>query len=122
MDENVLKAVNSMKRGKKHGDDFDREFNQLRITNPQACPTAKKKKDNDRDPIIEDAVDTATTAVDNAAVSRPWEAIDDLGDVGLWEKLYSRRRDGRRTAHCELYIDRANPRRCPSRVGWQTEL
>lgn len=111
-----------MKRGKKHGDDFDCEFNQWRITNPKACPTAKKKKDNDRDPIIEDAVDTATTAVDNAAVSRPWEAIDDLGDVGLWEKLYSHRQDGRRTAHCELYIDRANPRRCPSRVGWQTEL
>lgn len=122
MDENVLKAVNSMKRGKKHGDDFDCEFNQWRITNPKACPTAKKKKDNDRDPIIEDAVDTATTAVDNAAVSRPWEAIDDLGDVGLWEKLYSHRQDGRRTAHCELYIDHANPRRCPSRVGWQTEL
>jgi hypothetical protein len=78
-DENFLKAVNSMKRGKKHEDDFDREFNQLRITNPKA----KKKKDKDPEPIIEDAVGTATTTVDDAAVSRPWEAIDDFGDVGL---------------------------------------
>lgn len=78
-DENFLKAVNSMKRGKKHEDNFDREFNQLRITNPKA----KKKKDKDQDPITEDAVGTATTAVDDAAVSRPWEAIDDFGDVGL---------------------------------------
>jgi hypothetical protein len=78
-DENFLKAVNSMKRGKKHEDDFDREFNQLRITNPKA----KKKKDKDPEPITEDVVGTATTAVDDAAVSRPWEAIDDFGDVGL---------------------------------------
>jgi hypothetical protein len=34
-DESFLKAVNSMKRGKKHEDDFDREFNQLRITKPR---------------------------------------------------------------------------------------
>jgi hypothetical protein len=68
-----------MKRGKKHEDDFDREFNQLRITNPKA----KKKKDKDPEPITEDVVGTATTAVDDAAVSRPWEAIDDFGDVGL---------------------------------------
>ena len=78
-DENFLKAVNSTKRGKKHEDDFDREFNQLRITNPKA----KKKKDKDPDPIDDDPVGTATTAVDDAAVSRPWEAIDDFGDVGL---------------------------------------
>ena len=78
-DENFLKAVNSMKRGKKHEDDFDREFNQLRITNPKA----KKKQDRDQDPIApEDAVGTATTS-DAAATSRPWEAIDDFGDVGL---------------------------------------
>ena len=75
-DENFLRAVNSMKRGKKHEDEFDREFNQLRITNPKA------KKKQDRDKISEDVIDTATTA-DAAAVSRPWDAIDDFGDVGL---------------------------------------
>ncbi|KAF8256858.1 hypothetical protein EI94DRAFT_1762374 [Lactarius quietus] len=58
-DENFLKAVNSMKRGKKHEDEFDREFNQLRITNPKA----KKKKDKTQ--------------------TQPWESIDDFGDVGL---------------------------------------
>ncbi|KAI9439367.1 hypothetical protein H4582DRAFT_134338 [Lactarius indigo] len=76
-DEDFLKAVNSMKRGKKLEDDFDREFNQLRITNPKA----KKKQDKDQ---IEDAVVTATTTADDgAATSRPWDAIDDFGDVGL---------------------------------------
>ena len=78
-DENFLKAVNSTKRGKKQEDDFDREFNQLRITNPKA----KKKNGKDHEPITEDPVGTATTAVDDPAVSRPWEAIDDFGDVGL---------------------------------------
>ena len=78
-DENFLKAVNSTKRGKKHEDDFDREFNQLRITNPKA----KKKNGKDQEPIIEDPVGTATTAVDDPAVSRPWESIDDFGDVGI---------------------------------------
>jgi len=80
-DEDFLKAVNSMKRGKKHEDDFDREFNQLRITNPKA----KKKQDKDQKPkqITEDAVGTATTSDDAAATSRPWDAIDDFGDVGL---------------------------------------
>ncbi|KAH9018546.1 hypothetical protein EDB84DRAFT_1403831 [Lactarius hengduanensis] len=75
-DENFLRAVNSMKRGKKHEDEFDREFNQLRITNPKA----KKKQDKDQ---IEDAVVTATTGDDGAATSRPWDAVDDFGDVGL---------------------------------------
>ncbi|KAH9051249.1 hypothetical protein EDB87DRAFT_982176 [Lactarius vividus] len=75
-DENFLKAVNSTKRGKKHEDDFDREFNQLRITNPKA----KKKQDKDQ---IEDAVVPAITGDDGAATSRPWDAIDDFGDVGL---------------------------------------
>lgn len=75
-DENFLRAVNSMKRGKKHEDEFDREFNQLRITNPKA----KKKQDKDQ---IEDAVVTATTGDDGAATSRPWDTIDDFGDVGL---------------------------------------
>ncbi|KAF8256563.1 hypothetical protein EI94DRAFT_1821969 [Lactarius quietus] len=42
-----------MKRGKKHEDEFDREFNQLRITNPKA----KKKKDKDPDPVTEDVVE-----------------------------------------------------------------
>lgn len=80
-DENFLKAVNSLKRGKKQEDDFDREFNQLRITNPKA---KKKKQDQDQDPIVEDAVRTATTTSDAAAVfSRPWDGIDDFGDVGL---------------------------------------
>ena len=78
-DENFLKAVNSMKRGKKHEDEFDREFNQLRITNPKA----KKKQDKDKDQITEDAAHTATTTADAAAISRPWDAIDDFGDVGL---------------------------------------
>ena len=78
-DENFLKAVNSTKRGKKQEDDFDREFNQLRITNPKA----KKKNGKDHEPITDDPVGTATTAVDDPAVSRPWEAIDDFGDVGL---------------------------------------
>ncbi|KAH9025233.1 hypothetical protein EDB85DRAFT_1984556 [Lactarius pseudohatsudake] len=73
---NFLRAVNSMKRGKKHEDEFDREFNQLRITNPKA----KKKQDKDQ---IEDAVVTATTGDDGAATSRPWDAVDDFGDVGL---------------------------------------
>ena len=77
-DENFLKAVNSMKRGKKHEDEFDREFNQLRITNPKA----KKKQVKDQDQIAEDAVRTATTG-DAAATSRPWDTIDDFGDVGL---------------------------------------
>jgi hypothetical protein len=80
-DENFLKAVNSMKRGKKQEDDFDREFNQLRITNPKA---KKKKQDQEQDPIVEDAVGTATTTSDDAAAfSRPWDGIDDFGDVGL---------------------------------------
>jgi hypothetical protein len=68
-DESFLKAVNSMKRGKKHEDDFDREFNQLRITKPKKV----------------DAV-TATVAaakgVPETAVA-PWDAIDDFGDVGI---------------------------------------
>jgi hypothetical protein len=79
-DETFLKAVNSMKRGKKHEDDFDREFNQLRITNPKA--KKKQDKDKDKDQITEDAVRTATIG-DATAVDRPWDAIDDFGDVGL---------------------------------------
>lgn len=73
-DENFLKAVNSMKRGKKLEDNFDREFNQLRI----AIPKAKEKQGK----TTEDAVGTAATG-DAAAMSRPWDAIDDFGDVGL---------------------------------------
>ncbi|KAI9455675.1 hypothetical protein BJY52DRAFT_1151531 [Lactarius psammicola] len=77
-DENFLKAVNSMKRGKKHEDDFDREFNQLRITNPKA------KKKQDKDQTQDAVVGTATIGGDDAATtSRPWESIDDFGDVGL---------------------------------------
>ena len=34
-DEAFLKAVASTKRGKKHEDDFDREFNELRISKPE---------------------------------------------------------------------------------------
>ncbi|THH18656.1 hypothetical protein EW146_g2373 [Bondarzewia mesenterica] len=34
-DERFLKAVNSTKRGKKHEDEFDREFNNLRISKPE---------------------------------------------------------------------------------------
>lgn len=78
-DENFLKAVNSMKRGKKHEDEFDREFNQLRITNPKA----KKKQDKDQKQVTEDPVAGTATTSDAAATSRPWDGIDDFGDVGL---------------------------------------
>ena len=69
-DENFLKAVNSTKRGKKLEDDFDREFNLLRIVKPN-------KKD--------DGVGAATAAVGGApdVVVAPWDAIDDFGDVGI---------------------------------------
>jgi hypothetical protein len=69
-DESFLKAVNSMKRGKKHEDDFDREFNQLRITKPKKVDTAAT------------AAATTTKAVPEA-VAAPWDAIDDFGDVGI---------------------------------------
>ncbi|KAI9439406.1 hypothetical protein F5148DRAFT_859363 [Russula earlei] len=64
-DENFLKAVNSTKRGKKLEDDFDREFNQLRIAKPKNVETA-----------------AAVTSAADAAVA-PWDAIDDFGDVGI---------------------------------------
>src|SRR6266404_3494106 len=72
-DENFLKAVNSMKRGKKHEDEFDREFNQLRITNPKA--KKKQEKGTNVDAVSGDAA--------AHEVSRPWDSIDDFGDVGL---------------------------------------
>jgi hypothetical protein len=71
-DENFLKAVNSMKRGKKHEDDFDREFNQLRITKPKKVDTAAAAA----------AATTTTKGVPEAVVA-PWDAIDDFGDVGI---------------------------------------
>ena len=71
-DENFLKAVNSTKRGKKHEDDFDREFNQLRITKPKKADTAAAAA----------ASSAATKAVPEAVVA-PWDAIDDFGDVGI---------------------------------------
>jgi hypothetical protein len=70
-DENFLRAVNSTKRGKKLEDDFDREFNLLRIAKPKKV----------------DGVASTTTA--DAAVGHsevpvaPWDAIDDFGDVGI---------------------------------------
>jgi hypothetical protein len=72
-DESFLRAVNSTKRGKKREDDFDREFNQLRITKP-------KKIDG------LDSTATATahaTGASEAAAIAPWDAIDDFGDVGI---------------------------------------
>lgn len=66
-DENFLKAVNSMKRGKKHEDNFDREFNQLRIAKP---------KD-----VNVDTVSPGTNVPE--AVAAPWDTIDDFGDVGI---------------------------------------
>jgi hypothetical protein len=72
-DENFLRAVNSTKRGKKHEDDFDREFNMLRITKPKA----KNKNNNDDD-------DDADLAVSNTTVAAaPWDEIDDFGDAGI---------------------------------------
>ena len=69
-DENFLKAVNSMKRGKKHEDDFDREFNQLRITKPRN--------------VNVDATDPGTNVKGiPEAVVAPWDTIDDFGDVGI---------------------------------------
>jgi hypothetical protein len=73
-DENFLKAVNSTKRGKKLEDDFDREFNLLRIAKPN------KKVDG-----AGAATGTTTAAVGGApdVVVAPWDAIDDFGDVGI---------------------------------------
>jgi hypothetical protein len=72
-DENFLKAVNSMKRGKKHEDDFDREFNQLRITKPKKVDPAAAAA----------AAATTTTKGIPEAAAAPWDAIDDFGDVGI---------------------------------------
>ncbi|KAH9961776.1 hypothetical protein BC827DRAFT_1201768 [Russula dissimulans] len=70
-DENFLKAVNSTKRGKKLEDDFDREFNQLRIAKPKNV-----------DMPAAGAPATAATGVPDPALA-PWDAIDDFGDVGI---------------------------------------
>jgi hypothetical protein len=69
-DENFLKAVNSMKRGKKHEDNFDREFNQLRITKPRN--------------VNVDTIGSGTTdkGIPEAVVA-PWDTIDDFGDIGI---------------------------------------
>ena len=58
--------------------------NQLCITNPKA----KKKKDNDQDLITKEAVGTTTTAVNDAAVSRPWEPLTILGMWDSGENLW----------------------------------
>ncbi|KAF8476316.1 hypothetical protein DFH94DRAFT_758427 [Russula ochroleuca] len=71
-DENFLTAVNSTKRGKKHEDDFDREFNQLRITKPRNVNTIGSST----------ALAAATKGIPEAVVA-PWDAIDDFGDVGI---------------------------------------
>ncbi|KAH9160697.1 hypothetical protein EDB89DRAFT_1914535 [Lactarius sanguifluus] len=103
-DENFLKAVNSMKRGKKHEDDFDREFNQLRITNPKA----KKKQDKAQ---IEDACRPGYYC-------RRWCChLQAMGrDRRFWRRgtegqLYGRGGDGRPAGQREVHIDRAKPRR-----------
>jgi hypothetical protein len=69
-DENFLKAVNSMKRGKKHEDEFDREFNQLRITKPRK--------------VNVDTIESSTTikGVPEVVVA-PWDTMDDFGDIGI---------------------------------------
>jgi hypothetical protein len=69
-DENFLKAVNSTKRGKKHEDDFDREFNQLRITKP-------------RNVNVDTAGSGTTIKGVPEAVAAPWDTIDDFGDIGI---------------------------------------
>ena len=73
-DENFLKAVNSTKRGKKLEDDFDREFNLLRIVKP-----------NKKVVGVGAATGTTTAAFGGApdVVVAPWDAIDDFGDVGI---------------------------------------
>jgi hypothetical protein len=76
-DENFLKAVNSTKRGKKHEDDFDREFNQLRITKPKKADTGAAAA-----AAAAAASSAATKGVPEAVVA-PWDAIDDFGDVGI---------------------------------------
>jgi len=74
-DENFLRAVNSTKRGKKLEDDFDREFNLLRIAKP------KQKLDGTGTGTT---TDTATAAARAPEVDvAPWDAIDDFGDVGI---------------------------------------
>jgi hypothetical protein len=74
-DVNFLKAVNSTKRGKKLEDDFDREFNLLRIAKPKSTNTDRAASSApDSAPTV-----TATTATTVA----PWDAIDDFGDVGI---------------------------------------
>ena len=74
-DENFLRAVNSTKRGKKLEDDFDREFNLLRIAKP------KQKLDGTGPGTT---TDTATAAARAPEVDvAPWDAIDDFGDVGI---------------------------------------
>jgi hypothetical protein len=72
-DENFLKAVNSTKRSKKLEDDFDREFNLLRIAKPKNTDLAAAAA------AAASAPDTATTVTTAA----PWDAIDDFGDVGI---------------------------------------
>jgi len=67
-DENFLKAVNSTKRGKKMEDDFDREFNLLRIAKPKNADST--------------AAGTASTRAPDPALA-PWDAIDDFGDFGI---------------------------------------
>jgi hypothetical protein len=69
-DENFLKAVNSMKRGKKHEDNFDREFNQLRITKPRNVNVDTVSPDTNVNGVSE-------------AVVAPWDSIDDFGDAGI---------------------------------------
>jgi hypothetical protein len=71
-DENFLKAVNSTKRGKKLEDNFDREFNLLRITKP-------KKVDGGGTGTVGTG---ALAGAPDVSVA-PWDAIDDFGDVGI---------------------------------------
>lgn len=59
-DEGFLKALASKKKGKKHEDTFDREFNNLRISKPD-LQQQQEHRDEERE----------------------WEMMDDFGDYGV---------------------------------------
>ena len=73
-DENFLRAVNSTKRGKKLEDDFDREFNLLKIAKPKKAGAVV---------VGTAAANGSAGAPEAAAAVAPWDAIDDFGDVGI---------------------------------------
>ncbi|KAH9966294.1 hypothetical protein BJV74DRAFT_285458 [Russula compacta] len=72
-DENFLRAVNSTRRGKKLEDDFDREFNLLKIAKPKKVDAV----------VVGTAAAAGSAGAPEAAAVAPWDAIDDFGDVGI---------------------------------------